>query len=75
MRTGISFLAFLAALAVGSWFFLKPNHVNAHADSDFDRQALATLMQALAVTPRPPALRDRELVIDIPVVYELKGAN
>jgi len=40
-----------------------------------DRQAVETLARAAAATPVPPALRNREVVVEIPVVYELKTAG
>jgi protein TonB len=40
-----------------------------------DRQAVDTLRRATAATPIPPALRNREIVVEIPVLYELKNAS
>ena len=37
-----------------------------------DRQSLDMLRKAHALTPIPPALRGRDFVVEIPVVYELK---
>jgi len=40
-----------------------------------DRQAVDTIRKALAATPVPPALRNREIAVEIPLVYELKNAS
>lgn len=40
-----------------------------------DREALELLRKAAALTPVPPALRDREFAVDVPVVYELKDVR
>jgi protein TonB len=40
-----------------------------------DRQAVDTMRKATAATPIPPALRNREIVVEIPVLYELKGES
>jgi periplasmic protein TonB len=40
-----------------------------------DRQAVETMRRATADTPIPPALRNREIVVEIPLLYELKGAS
>jgi protein TonB len=40
-----------------------------------DRQALEMLRKAAALTPVPPALQSREFSVDVPVVFELKGAG
>jgi protein TonB len=40
-----------------------------------DRQAIDTLRRASAATPVPPALRNREIVVEIPLVFELKGGS
>jgi protein TonB len=40
-----------------------------------DRQTLETLRAAHALTPVPPALRDREFAVDVAVRYELKDAR
>jgi protein TonB len=40
-----------------------------------DRQALELLRTASALTPVPPALRDREFAVDVPVLYELKDVR
>jgi protein TonB len=40
-----------------------------------DRQAVDTIRRAIAATPIPPALRDREIVVEIPLLYELKSAS
>jgi len=37
-----------------------------------DRQALELLRKASALTPVPPALRNREFAVEVPVLYELK---
>jgi len=37
-----------------------------------DRQAVETIRRAAAATPVPPALQDREIVVEIPLLYELK---
>jgi protein TonB len=37
-----------------------------------DRQAVETMRRATAATPIPPALRNREIVVEIPLLYELK---
>ena len=37
-----------------------------------DRQAVDTMRRATAATPIPPALRNREIVVEIPLLYELK---
>ena len=40
-----------------------------------DRQAVDTMRSATAATPIPPALRNREIVVEIPVLYELKSGS
>jgi protein TonB len=40
-----------------------------------DRQAIDTLRRAAAATAIPPALREREIAVEIPVVFELKNAS
>jgi protein TonB len=40
-----------------------------------DRQAIETIRRAAAATPIPPALKDREIAVEIPVLYELKGES
>jgi periplasmic protein TonB len=40
-----------------------------------DRQAVDTMRKATAATPIPPALRHREIVVEIPVLYELKSES
>jgi protein TonB len=40
-----------------------------------DRQALDTLRRASAATPIPPVLRNREIVVEIPLLYELKSGS
>lgn len=40
-----------------------------------DAQALEMLRRAKALTPLPPALRNREFTVDVPVVFELKGES
>jgi protein TonB len=40
-----------------------------------DRQAVDTIRRATAATPVPPALRDREVVVEIPLLYELKAGG
>lgn len=40
-----------------------------------DRQAVETIRRATADTPIPPALRNREIVVEIPLLYELKSAS
>jgi protein TonB len=40
-----------------------------------DRQAVETMRRATAATPIPPALRNREIVVEIPLLYELKSAS
>jgi len=40
-----------------------------------DREAVETMRRATADTPIPPALRSREIVVEIPLLYELKGAS
>jgi protein TonB len=40
-----------------------------------DREALALLRKAAALTPVPPALRNREFAVEVPVLYELKDAR
>lgn len=37
-----------------------------------DREAVDTIRRAMAATPIPPALRGREVAVEIPLVYELK---
>ena len=37
-----------------------------------DREAVETMRRATADTPVPPALRNREIVVEIPLLYELK---
>jgi protein TonB len=37
-----------------------------------DREAVDTIRRATAATPVPPALRYREVAVEIPLVYELK---
>jgi protein TonB len=39
-----------------------------------DRQAVEMLRKAAALTPLPPALRSREFSIEVPVLFELRGA-
>ena len=39
-----------------------------------DREAIETLRRASAETPIPPALRNREIVVEIPLLYELKSS-
>lgn len=38
-----------------------------------DAQAVEMLRKAAALTPVPPALRDRAFALDVPVVFELRG--
>jgi protein TonB len=40
-----------------------------------DRQALELMRTASALTPVPPALRDREFAVEVPVLYELKDVR
>jgi protein TonB len=40
-----------------------------------DRQAVDTMRRATAATPIPPALRNREIVVEVPLLYELKSAS
>jgi protein TonB len=40
-----------------------------------DRQAVETIRKAAAATPIPPALKDREIVVEIPLLYELKSES
>ena len=40
-----------------------------------DREAVETMRRATADTPIPPALRNREIVVEIPLLYELKRAS
>jgi len=40
-----------------------------------DRQAVDTLRRASAATPIPPALGNREIVVEIPLLYELKSGS
>jgi protein TonB len=40
-----------------------------------DRQALELMRTASGLTPVPPALRNREFVVEVPVLYELKEAR
>jgi len=40
-----------------------------------DEQALDMLRRAAALTPVPPALRSRGFAVDVPVVFELRGAG
>lgn len=40
-----------------------------------DREAIETMRRAAADTPIPPALRNREIVVEIPLLYELKSAS
>jgi len=40
-----------------------------------DRQAVDTMRRATAATPIPPALRNREIVVEIPLLYELKSGS
>ncbi len=40
-----------------------------------DRQAVDTMRRATAATPIPPALRNREIVVEIPLLYELKSES
>jgi periplasmic protein TonB len=40
-----------------------------------DREAIETLRRASAETPIPPALRNRDIVVEIPLLYELKSAS
>ena len=40
-----------------------------------DRQAVDTMRRASAATPIPPALRNREIVVEIPLLYELKSES
>ena len=40
-----------------------------------DRQAVDTMRRATAATPVPPALRNREIVVEIPLLYELKSES
>jgi protein TonB len=40
-----------------------------------DRQAVDTMRRATAATPIPPALRNREIVVEIPLLYELKNES
>jgi protein TonB len=37
-----------------------------------DRQALELMRTASALTPVPPALRNREFAVEVPILYELK---
>ncbi|HSD44866.1 MAG TPA: TonB family protein [Burkholderiales bacterium] len=40
-----------------------------------DRQAVEMLRKAAALTPLPPALRSREFSVEVPVLFELRGAG
>jgi len=40
-----------------------------------DRQAVDTLLRASAATPIPPALRHREVAVEIPLLFELKSGS
>jgi protein TonB len=40
-----------------------------------DEQALDMLRKAAALTPLPPALRSRGFAVDVPVLFELRGAS
>jgi len=40
-----------------------------------DREAVETMRRATADTPIPPSLRNREIVVEIPLAYELKRAG
>ena len=40
-----------------------------------DRQAVDTMRKATAATPIPPALRNREIVVEIPLLYELRSES
>jgi periplasmic protein TonB len=40
-----------------------------------DRQAVETMRRAAVATPIPPALKDREIVVEIPLLYELKSES
>jgi len=40
-----------------------------------DRQALELMRTASGLTPVPPALRNREFAVEVPVLYELKEAR
>ncbi len=40
-----------------------------------DREALELLRKAAALTPVPPALRNRDFAVEVPVLYELKDAR
>jgi protein TonB len=40
-----------------------------------DEQAVEMLRKAAALTPLPPALRSREFSVDVPVLFELRGAG
>jgi protein TonB len=40
-----------------------------------DRQAVEMLRKAAALTPLPPALRSREFAVEVPVLFELRGAG
>jgi protein TonB len=40
-----------------------------------DRQAVDTMRRATAATSIPPALRNREIVVEIPLLYELKSGS
>ena len=40
-----------------------------------DRQALEMMRKAAALTPIPPALRNREFAIEVPVLFELKSES
>ena len=40
-----------------------------------DRQAVETMREATADTPIPPALRNREIVVEIPLLYELQSGS
>jgi TonB family protein len=40
-----------------------------------DQQAVEMLRKAAALTPLPPALRSREFTVEVPVLFELRGAG
>jgi len=40
-----------------------------------DQQAVEMLRKAAGLTPLPPALRSREFSVDVPVLFELRGAG
>jgi protein TonB len=40
-----------------------------------DRQALEMMRKAAALTPIPPALRNREFAVEVPVLFELKSES